>query len=684
MAVRFGQDLVESAIWDEDRCTWMVETPDHSRPGERVSFQQEAGGTLYQGASGMAFFLGQLALRADGDTSDFVRTAEGALRYAVAEITGSNAPGHNFGFHSGPVGIAWVAMQIADACPGIDAAALEERLVGPLAGHETADSGVDVIGGAGGSIPALLQMAHVFGRERPLEIAVRLGENLIRTAVREPEGWSWGTISGSSYRHLTGYAHGTAGIAQAFLELYAVTGAERYRYAAERATAYEDHFLDRETGDWPDFRQSELSVLMRKHEPSVLADMAAAGDLPTYEYHTMRAWCHGSPGIALARLRSYELQPDRTDRSILDLSLTSTVESLERQQNFSLCHGVAGNAVPLIYATEVLGDPTYRRHAEEVADRGIEAFGEHTDWPAGTMQGAPDPSLMLGSAGTGQFLLKLHDPAQPYVLILRAPDALDAPELLADMDIDPEVAPLIRDDIAHYFPTTVALAHTPPDGMEPVQEPLTPPDEAGPYDQPVNAYRKRLASLLSGDADLPSSARDLLEDASAVDRARLTAKDELNDYFADRREELRRMGMNPIDWSTAVFTLGDRRHVVTTQHDWEAWLRDKSTDDASAGEANGETDATSSAERPDEKLSAYVVYTQAPYVRVQRLGTFGMLVLQSLSGPTTFQQVVDALREHIDGAVPDAVIEQKVTEQIQAAYNRGLLTVLDKEPADVG
>jgi hypothetical protein len=142
--------------------------------------------------------------------------------------------------------------------------------------------------------------------------------------------------------------------------------------------------------------------------------------------------------------------------------------------------------------------------------------------------------------------------------------------------------------------------------------------------------------------------------------------------------------MNPIDWSTAVFTLGDRRRVVTTQHDWEAWLRSESAGDATGAEANGETAAGPSAERPEETLSAYVVYTQAPYVRVQRLGTFGMLVLQSLSGPTTFKEVVDALREHIDGAVPTAVIEQKVTEQIQAAYDRGLLTVLDKEPADVG
>jgi lantibiotic modifying enzyme len=32
------------------------------------------------------------------------------------------------------------------------------------------------------------------------------------------------------------------------------------------------------------------------------------------------------------------------------------------------------------------------------------------DWPSGTPSGGPNPSLMLGTAGIGYTVLRLHDP----------------------------------------------------------------------------------------------------------------------------------------------------------------------------------------------------------------------------------------------------------------------------------
>src|SRR5690606_15068344 len=118
------------------------------------------------------------------------------------------------------------------------------------------DDRLDVIGGAAGAIPALLWIARAFDWEDAQAMALRMGEHLLKHAVREPFGWSWPT-PGLNVRNLTGFGHGTAGIGLALLEL-AATGDGRFRHAGEQAFQYERRFLDLERGNWPDFRDGAL------------------------------------------------------------------------------------------------------------------------------------------------------------------------------------------------------------------------------------------------------------------------------------------------------------------------------------------------------------------------------------------------------------------------------------------
>jgi lantibiotic modifying enzyme len=82
---------------------------------------------------------------------------------------------------------------------------------------------------------------------------------------------------------------------------------------------------------------------------------------------------------------------------------------------------LAGNAELLIYASEVFDNAAYRRLAEQVARRGIEMYANAgLAWPCGVMGGGESPNLLLGVAGIGHFLLRLHAPEKtPSVLILR-------------------------------------------------------------------------------------------------------------------------------------------------------------------------------------------------------------------------------------------------------------------------
>jgi lantibiotic biosynthesis protein len=89
--------------------------------------------------------------------------------------------------------------------------------------------------------------------------------------------------------------------------------------------------------------------------------------------------------------------------------------------NFSLCHGLAGNSEPLIYADEVFRGSSYQSIACDVGIAGIQKYGKSGSWPCGIQTGET-PSLMLGLAAIGYFYLTLHDAHKiPSILMVTPP-----------------------------------------------------------------------------------------------------------------------------------------------------------------------------------------------------------------------------------------------------------------------
>jgi lantibiotic modifying enzyme len=89
--------------------------------------------------------------------------------------------------------------------------------------------------------------------------------------------------------------------------------------------------------------------------------------------------------------------------------------------NYSLCHGLCGNAEVLLHAESVLGAGwgDGKKLALRIAETGIDSFATPgASWPCGTA-GGQTPSLMLGLAGIGLFYLRLHDPGVPSILHIR-------------------------------------------------------------------------------------------------------------------------------------------------------------------------------------------------------------------------------------------------------------------------
>ena len=260
-AERIGARLCRDAIWYEGRCNWTSDFLD----GESIA-HGALGPDLYDGSSGIALFLWRLA--AVTGERIFRLTAEAALRQALGRL-----PISGCGLYSGGLGVLYVAAEIRGD--------FDEEAV--LRQAEPDRSQLDLMDGSAGAIAVLLKLHARSPSARLLDAAARHADLLIEEASRAADGWSWKTSAGS--RNLTGFSHGASGIAWALLEFHRVTGEHRFREAALEAFRYERNCFNHAEQNWPDFR----------------------GEEPGYPVH----WCHGAAGIALCRLRAWQILGDQ-------------------------------------------------------------------------------------------------------------------------------------------------------------------------------------------------------------------------------------------------------------------------------------------------------------------------------------------------------------------------------------
>jgi hypothetical protein len=404
-ADRIGSRLCADAIWHEDRCNWVgISTRDPS--GRTYS---GLGPDLYAGTAGVGLFLAEL-YRATGDTL-VLGTAKGAIRQALAREECIPAA-QSLGLFTGATGIAFAALRASLLWCDDELVAATHCLLDRHSRAYRPNRDLDVMSGNAGAVMALLALPDSFATDRHLELAVRLGEELVSSAIASRGGCSWRTINAANQYHLTGMSHGTAGIGLSLIELFVATGDTRYRSIAEGAFNYERHWFDPVAGNWPDLREASRTGAAQR--PVVFS---------TY-------WCHGAPGIGLSRLRAYQVLgvADYRDEALAALKQTgATVRGALRSRvmNFSLCHGLAGNADILLTGSRMLPDRLAGAAliADEIADAGISLYAESGEWPCGTAGTDGAPGLMIGSAGIGYFYLRMYNQSVPPVLLLRGEPA---------------------------------------------------------------------------------------------------------------------------------------------------------------------------------------------------------------------------------------------------------------------
>jgi lantibiotic modifying enzyme len=256
----------------------------------------------------------------------------------------------------------------------------------------------DLLNGDAGMIAGLLFQARLLKTDSLLKEAAGLGENLIKNGERRNGGRDCSWSSGKKQKHpnLTGLSHGASGIALALFQLYGATGRSEFRDLALEGVHYERGLFDSGKGNWPDLRYVRKSAnqLSDQHQ------------FPIF-------WCHGAPGIAISRLAGWRHSRDIECLDEARLAFRSTYDwcsrALEQDQAAGcLCHGLAGNAMILLYSQEFGHDEEPVRYmdlarsvAGSVAYKVLlrqRLFGD-------AIRDIDNPSLMLGLAGLGHYLL---------------------------------------------------------------------------------------------------------------------------------------------------------------------------------------------------------------------------------------------------------------------------------------
>lgn len=401
IAESIAAHLCATALEYEGRCTWLGMVQDAGDASDLLEFSLETlPPDLYGGTSGVALFLAEVA--ASSGDARLRRVAEGAMRQAFARMESIDAE-RRFGFYAGVVGLAWAGVRVGGLLGREEFVARARQALLALPPDREEECLLDVIGGAAGAIPVLLPLAEELAAPELTDCAMALGERLLATANRSADGWSWDeTATGfETARDLTGFAHGAAGIGRAFLELHASRGDPRYLEGAREAIRYESHWFRADRDNWPDFRRSDGD-----EEPEDFA----------------MAWCHGAPGIGLARARASALLGTETYRPDVVSALRSTVQQLRLltespARDLSPCHGGVGVAECALFMAETLEDEEGRQATLQFAEAAAARYGTTPAvWPVGVARGST-PSLMLGLAGIGRFYLRLAAPDVPSMLL---------------------------------------------------------------------------------------------------------------------------------------------------------------------------------------------------------------------------------------------------------------------------
>jgi type 2 lantibiotic biosynthesis protein LanM len=360
------------------------------------------GPDLYNGTAGIAIFLAAHASVAGHTVSrELALAAVANLRKSLkgrnaARIARSLGIGGACGLGSIVYAFALMADFLHDKDLLADAHSAAALLTDDLI---AADTLLDILGGSAGAILALLRLYRDSQSADALKCAIKCGGHLLAQPRIGPDGHrSWVPL-GIGEKPLNGMSHGAAGFAYALACLAAATGREDFADAAAECVALEDSRFDSEHSNWPDLRAVEPSFPCQ--------------------------WCHGAPGIGLARIAlgkqgAWNGAPRQLAEELLSTDVRNALAGVERgwpNHVDTMCCGTLGSIEFLCEAAGRLGRDDLRDLATRRMLAVVESAAAGGDYRFNVGGRQFNLGLFRGLAGVGYTCLRQADASLPNILI---------------------------------------------------------------------------------------------------------------------------------------------------------------------------------------------------------------------------------------------------------------------------
>lgn len=330
---------------------------------------------LYDGLSGIAVFLATYQEQFADDASAMLleKVKRRLFAYTDMEKSPEDRKRKN-GMLEGDSSIAAAYLMLYEITGEMDYLRYAEkqfRKVEDLCGQSD-----DYMSGRAGLLLIALKLYKYIENKRYIELAKRYEKELWEHSFIAVKGVGWKTCDAPP---LAGMAHGSSGILMAYAELLRVTGEKTYEEKIRQILAYENFLYSKKYGNWLDLRAPE-------------------------KIRVMNAWCHGAPGILLARMKLAEAGV-QTEK---DIRLAAA--ALFRQNpgsHICLCHGASGNLLIMNRYLSKCGrhNQTYVARYEALLSDFLIHMPEYTKVLVYESQ---NPGFMNGFAGVGYALLELY------------------------------------------------------------------------------------------------------------------------------------------------------------------------------------------------------------------------------------------------------------------------------------
>jgi lantibiotic modifying enzyme len=374
----------------------------------RGALLASSGPQLYDGISGITLFLAAYYFATkDADALDLALRSVTRLRLRIKQDAmphgSAHQPAGGTGGLAGAGSLPYAFSQLATwlKMPELLDSA-REAAIAITPGQIMTEERLDVMRGCAGTLLALLSFIEegtAMGMDSGMapELALLCGRRLLEKRVSYNSGpRAWPAVDSLP---LSGFAHGTAGIAYALVRLFQYTGQEEFRDAAIEGFAFERTLYIPELQTWFDPRCN----------------------LPLNK----ASWCEGAPGVALGILGSMIAIDSHALRHDLEQALSITRQLPECPFDH-LCCGNFGLVEIMNVAGSVLGRLQLTAHARQLATQllaraATSGFRFQSHDPQSTLYGKSEsnPSLYMGLAGVGYTLLRLIYPDLfPSVLLL--------------------------------------------------------------------------------------------------------------------------------------------------------------------------------------------------------------------------------------------------------------------------